>query len=78
MPLLRRAGDIRAYVGGVRNRCAEEGGPTSIDNLQAWSAWALAQAERIDPVRSGRFVESMRDEEPSEATDAGGFELPIA
>lgn len=75
---LRQAGDIRAYVEGVRNRCAEEGGPAASDDLEAWAAWALAQAERIDPVRSGRFVESMRDEELREPPDTEGLELPIA
>lgn len=44
----------------------------------AWARWALAQADRIDPVRSGRFVESMRDEELSAATDTEGFEPPVA
>ena len=75
---LRKAGDIRAYVEGVQNRCEGEGGPASADDLEAWAAWALSQAERIDPVRSGRFVESMRDEALIEATDTEGFELPIA
>ena len=41
-------------------------------------AWALAQAERIDPVRSGRFVECMRDEELREPPDTEGLELPVA
>ncbi len=75
---LRRAGDIRAYVDGVRDRRAEEGGSVSIDDLEAWSRWALAQAERIDPRRAGRFVESVKDPVSGEMAETEGVELPIA
>ncbi len=37
------------------------------DKLEAWVKWAFAQADRIDPVLSGRFVESISDhEEPDD------------
>lgn len=66
----RQAIDIRAYVGTVRANSAQKGNPVSADALEAWAEWALAQADRIDPVRSGRFVESMQDpEEPDETED---------
>ncbi len=29
--------------------------PMAADDLEAWSSWALAQADRIDPVVSGAF-----------------------
>ena len=58
---LRRAEDIRAYVAAVREICAAAGHPAMSGELEAWTEWALAQAERIDPVRSGRFRESMKD-----------------
>lgn len=58
---LRRAEDIRAYVAAVRERCASASHPTAPGEMEAWAGWALAQAERIDPVQSGRFRESMKD-----------------
>ena len=61
---LRQAREIRDYVAAVRQRhmAQDEGMPT--DNLETWASWALAQAERIDPVEGSRFMESMNDEEP--------------
>lgn len=56
-----QARDIRAYVREVTELCAEgseQGSPTA---LQEWQQWALAQAERIDPVASGRFRDGLKD-----------------
>lgn len=75
---LRQADEIRAYVEGVRDRCAEAGGPIVIDELGGWARWALAQADRIDPVRSGRFMESMEDPESREMAVTQGLEPPVA
>jgi len=36
-----------------------------IDEFEQWSQWALAQADRIDPAISQRFLKAMRDEEAS-------------
>lgn len=58
---LRRAMDIRAYVKEVRALCAAEVYSVSGDALIGWTEWALAQADRIDPVQSGRFLDSMRE-----------------
>lgn len=54
--LLRQAGDIRALV--ARARLAIIEGRTEIDMsaLDAWERWALAEADRIDPVLSGQFM----------------------
>lgn len=62
----RQAIDIRTYVGTVRANCAQGNNPVSADALGAWTRWALAQADRIDPVHSGRFLESMQDPEESD------------
>lgn len=65
---LRRAADIRAYVAAVGIQVGSENN----DVWAVWSAWALAQADRIDPVASGRFVEGMRlseDEVPVTSAD---------
>jgi hypothetical protein len=52
---LHQARQIRAYVEAVRLVNATSTGPMAADDLEAWASWALAQAERIDPVVSGAF-----------------------
>lgn len=54
---LRQAADIRAYVEAVRAENAAADNPLPQEKVEAWAAWALAEADRIDPVRSGRFLE---------------------
>ena len=46
---LAQAQQIRAYVRAVQARGSEAGAP---GDLQTWSVWALAQADRIDPITS--------------------------
>jgi len=58
---LRQARDIRAYVREVKSLCAAASQATSDDEVRAWELWALAQADRIDPVASGKFRESLTD-----------------
>lgn len=53
----RQAADIRAYVQSVRAANAAAAEPVSDTELDAWAAWATAQADRIDPVLSRRFLE---------------------
>lgn len=50
---LRQASDLRAYVDRVRSIESNSATPTAASQLDAWTDWALAQADRIDPVRSG-------------------------
>lgn len=52
---LHRAQEIRAYVAAVRalNSAAPE--PMASTALDAWCSWALARADRIDPVMSGAY-----------------------
>jgi hypothetical protein len=52
---LTDAQEIRAYVSAVRNLQATLDNPLSETELQHWADWALRQADRIDPVRSGGF-----------------------
>ncbi|WEO64062.1 hypothetical protein [Rhizobium rhizogenes] len=54
--LLRQAQDIRTLVERVRLAITE--GSTEIDEarLTAWEQWALGEADKIDPVRSGHFL----------------------
>ena len=53
---LRRAIDIRAYVDAVKAAVANENSSISAEELLRWSKWALAAADRIDPVKSARFI----------------------
>ena len=32
---------------------------TSEESIERWAHWALAQADRIDPVRSARFLDAI-------------------
>jgi hypothetical protein len=61
---LEQARQIRTYVDAVRcaNHAAPE--PMSAGELDAWSAWALEQAARIDPVLSSAY--KTRPLEPEE------------
>jgi hypothetical protein len=55
--------DIRAYVAAVQAIVANETASISADKVQRWSEWALAQADRIDPVRSGHFIDSFDEKD---------------
>ena len=58
---LRLANDLRAYVGAVGAANAASPEPVPKHQMEAWTAWALAQAERIDPVRSKAFLIPVED-----------------
>lgn len=53
--LLRQAEDIRALVAQVK--AAALAGSAGVDSTtaEAWERWALAEADRIDPVKSGQI-----------------------
>ena len=57
----RQANDIRAYVETTRKANAASADPVSREELDAWASWALAQADRIDPVRSKKFLVGYAD-----------------
>lgn len=61
---LRRATDIRAYVDAVRRTAMGDTVSVSWDKVEQWSQWALAEADRIDPVKTGRFLQG-HDEDDS-------------
>lgn len=52
---LHQAQQIRAYVDAVRALNTTTADPMPTAELEDWSNWALAQADRIDPVLSGAF-----------------------
>ncbi len=56
---LRRATDIRAYVEAVKTTVANDAVLTSLDSVERWSKWTLAEADRIDPVKTARFLDEV-------------------
>ncbi len=58
----QQAGEIRKYVEAVRLRLSPDGS-SSAEEIEQWSQWALAQANRIDPAIGGRFLNAVQDEE---------------
>jgi len=53
--LLHQAKQIRSYVAAVQEGNATSPDPMPTDELKSWSGWALAQANRIDPIISGGY-----------------------
>lgn len=57
----QQAGAIRKYVEAIRASQADNSG-CSTEELERWSQWALAEADRIDPVVGAKFLLAMQDE----------------
>ena len=55
--LLRQAQTIRAYVAEIAALYGSDSNSVQVEN---WRAWALAQADRIDPDKSGRFLGAVK------------------
>src|SRR3546814_4592639 len=53
---LRLANDIRAYGAAVSARNAAVADPVSDADMTAWSQWALAHDDRVDPVPARIFL----------------------
>lgn len=53
---VRQAADIRAYVDIVLAAVGSTSNQVSAERLQQWVEWARAEADRIDPIRSGKFL----------------------
>lgn len=56
-----QASVIRRFVEGIRNQ-AGAALAASAEELDRWSSWALAQADRVDPAVGGKFLTSMTGE----------------
>lgn len=65
---LRQANDIRAYVEAALAAVVGRGAPVDAEALDRWSAWALAEADRIDPVISRAFLAEVGPADGSPAT----------
>ena len=59
--LLREAEDIRAFVERVRRAIGEGSADIDPSVVEAWQLWALAEADRIDPVRSGQILTHLNE-----------------
>ena len=57
---LREAEEIRLLVARVKAAMGAGDGDLPADDVQAWEAWALAYADRVDPVKSGQVREHLR------------------
>ena len=57
----QRAEVIRKYVEAIRS-AQTDNSACSREELEGWSQWALAEADRIDPVVGCKFLLAMRDE----------------
>jgi len=56
---LHRAEQIRAYVSAVEHRLKQSHGHVEPNSLVRWKDWALTQADKIDPVKSGLFLQGL-------------------
>jgi hypothetical protein len=50
---------LRKYVEAVKTTVANDAVLTSLDSVERWSKWALAEADRIDPVKTARFLDEV-------------------
>ena len=57
----QQAAAIRKYVEAIRVTQTENS-VCSREELERWNQWALAEADRIDPVVGGKFLLAMQDE----------------
>lgn len=59
----RLAEDIRKYVAEVVSRNAADPKPVSAADMAEWERWAMAEADRIDPVISRAFLKPVSESE---------------
>jgi|GEM_PF-4470185 len=59
---LTRAETIRTYVARVKEKISQDSSQNvQFEKIEAWSTWALNEADRIDPILSGRFLDPVTD-----------------
>jgi hypothetical protein len=58
----QQAREIRKYVEAIR-LALSRGQSSPIEEVEQWSQWALAQADRIDPAVGRKFFEATQDDE---------------
>ena len=65
----QQAREIRAYADAIRELKSKDGNPIPLE-LDRWVTWAVAQADRIDPVIGNAFLVSMDDGDAEDASSA--------
>ena len=68
---LRQARDIRNYVAEIRVALAANSAPMPVD-ADKWCDWAMAQANQIDPIFGGSFLDAMDHEQDDRRASALG------
>lgn len=63
--VLQQATDIRAYVEAVLAASTSGSNPVPEEQVYAWATWARGEADRIDPIKSGRFLDQVRNKAES-------------
>jgi hypothetical protein len=58
----QQAGTIREYVQTILSTQRDNNRACSSEELERWSRWALAEADRIDPAVGDKFLLAMKDE----------------
>lgn len=56
---LRQATDLRSYVETVLARSLPASEPGTQESIRRWAAWALGEADRIDPIKSQQFMATL-------------------
>lgn len=56
----QQADEIRNYVAALTSK-VHANGSADVEQLERWKAWALAQADRIDPAVNGAFLNARDD-----------------
>lgn len=67
---LHQAEQIRSYVSAVEKRLKQSPGHVEPESFARWKAWALVQADRIDPVTSGQFLHGFEFGSAQSATNS--------
>lgn len=68
---LHQAEQIRLYVSAVERRLKLSPGHVDLNSYVRWKDWALAQADRIDPVGSGLFLRALEPGVPQPEASSG-------
>lgn len=56
---VHQSSTIRSYVDEILGRSAEL--PVEQKDLEKWAVWALAEADRIDPIKNGTVIKAIQE-----------------
>ena len=64
-----KAGKIRNLVDSIKTQFDKGNLEVSANDINEWSSWAFAQADKIDPVVSGKILESIKHRDVPEVIE---------